>query len=149
MEKLCEVCGNEQPAGQTKCRYCGTRLQQDNMLPVPEEVHRIVNLELGRPTTAAALDRCSRELDKARSEGIAVITIIHGYGASGQGGVIRKECRKLLEFYKESNTIRNYIAGENFSRKAGPVRALLRRLPSMAHNKNLNKTNKGITVVEL
>ena len=158
MEKVCEVCGNEQPADLLRCCYCGARQHGDNalnaaLMPLrslrPGNVHRVLNIEQGRPTMAEALHRFSQEMERARSEGVAVITVIHGYGASGRGGVIRTECRKMLEFYKEENVIRNFIAGENFSGKSGPVRALLRRLPELAHNKNLNKNNKGITIVEL
>ncbi len=152
MEQVCEVCGNEQPAGLLRCCYCGARQHGGNALHAaqkPGNIHRVLNIEQGRPTMAEALHKFIREMERARSEGVAVVTVIHGYGASGRGGVIRTECRKMLEFHKEKNVIRNYIAGENFSGKSGPVRALLRRLPEMIHNKNLNKNNKGVTIVEL
>ncbi|HKJ66165.1 MAG TPA: Smr/MutS family protein [Desulfopila sp.] len=118
-------------------------------MPRPEGNHRTVNIEIGRPTVEEALVKLTVELERARSEKLAAMTVIHGYGASGKGGAIRAECRKLLDHYLANRVIRSYIPGENFSKKAGTTKALLRRLPQLASSGNLGKRNRGITVVEL
>ncbi len=148
MDDVCETCGNEMDIGSAICPFCGTR-QSGGGIKRPKSFHRIINIEYGRPTVEQALAKLARELERAKNDEISVITVIHGYGASGKGGRIRAECRKMLDFYKEHNTIRSYIAGELFSKKTGVTRALLRRLPLLLQNDNLNKKNKGVSIIEM
>jgi len=149
MDGVCDICGNEQPTGVRTCPFCGARHAGTIKGPVSCGSHRTVNIEIGRPTVEEALAKFTVELERARLENIAAITIIHGYGASGRGGAIRAECRKILDYYLARRGIRGYIPGEDFSKKKGRTRALLRRLPQLAESGNLGKRNRGITVVEL
>jgi hypothetical protein len=148
MEEVCQVCGNEQEVDALFCRFCGTR-NHDRGERKPADFHRIVNIEYGKPRVEQALEKLAGELERAKKDGVSVLTIIHGYGASGKGGAIRTECRKMLDYYQEKNVIQGYIAGESFLKKAGPTKAILRRLPFLLHNKNLNRKNKGISIVEM
>ncbi len=149
MDKVCEICGNEQADGALVCPFCGAKHRGPLAVPKPGNPHRTVNIEIGRPTVEEALARLTGELDRARLENLAAVTVIHGYGASGRGGAIRAECRKLLDFYQAKRLIREYIPGEDFSKKAGATRALLRRLPQLTDHGGLGKRNRGITIVEL
>lgn len=149
MDELCETCGNGLPDGAVACPFCGTKRSGVFKAPKKSAGHRTVNIEIGRPTVEEALTRLTGELERARLENLAAITVIHGYGASGRGGVIRAECRKLLDHYQARRVIRGYIPGEYFSKKTGATRALLRRLPELADSGSLGKRNRGITVVEL
>jgi len=114
-----------------------------------KDFHKVVNLEAGRPIVEAALRRLQMELASSCQQNLRVLTIIHGYGSSGKGGVIGVECRKFLEYLKGSGAINTFIPGEDFSRRSGPTRDLLRRFPRLADNVNLNKGNRGITLVVL
>ena len=49
------------------------------------------------PPLDQALARLATELEAARLQGVRVLTLIHGYGSSGAGGVIRGEVRHQLE----------------------------------------------------
>ena len=147
MEEFCEICGNDRIAGTLHCPYCGTRYQDNGKGKA--QGHRVVNIEVGRPPLDTALQKLEREIARAKEDKIAVVTIIHGYGASGRGGIIRKECRNTLGYLKDRKHIKGYIVGERFSRKEGQTRALLRRLPQMADDVNLNRSNRGVTLVEL
>lgn len=149
MEGVCDICGNEQPVGARTCPFCGVRHADTVKSPLSGGRHRTVNIEIGRPTVEEALTKLTNELERARRENVAAITVIHGYGASGRGGAIRAECRKTLDHYQAARVIRSYIPGEVFSKKKGVTKALLRRLPQLAENGNLGKRNRGITVVEL
>ncbi len=80
---------------------------------------------------------------------VNVLTLIHGYGSSGKGGVIRLECRKVLEFLKNKGIISDFIPGEDFNKRSGAVKALLRRYPQLGQDKHLNRGNRGITLVIL
>jgi hypothetical protein len=147
MEDLCEVCGNEKVAGLSVCRFCGSRYEEKVDVPVGEDVHRVVNLEQGKPVVEVAIKRLKREIEEAQRQGVSVLTIIHGYGSSGSGGAIGRECRKLFDYWQSRKVISYYIVGENFSKREGATRSLLRRFPEMATNDNLNRGNRGVTLV--
>ncbi len=110
-------------------------------------VQKTVNLELGRPVLGLALQKLDNAIEDAEKNNIHVLTLIHGYGSSGKGGRIRSECRKNLDFMKSKGRIRDYIAGEEFSRKFGPARKLLQRYSQLSVDSNFNKGNRGITLV--
>ncbi|MFV0438240.1 MAG: Smr/MutS family protein [Desulfopila sp.] len=148
----CQICGNEIAAGSRSCLFCGS--SQDDGLsavsnPTRAFVHRTVDLEAGRSHVEAAMRRLLASLAEARALEIQALTLIHGYGSSGRGGVIRQECRKLLAHMSHRGEVREVIFGENFHRRSGPVRNLLRQYPQLAKNSNLNRGNKGTTLVIL
>jgi hypothetical protein len=149
MDGVCDICGNEKSAGALKCPFCGSKYSVADQSSNGHDSHRFINIEYGRPTVEMALKKLESELERAKSEKIPAVTIIHGYGASGQGGIIRIECRKTLDYLEKKHSIRGYIAGERFSKKEGKTRALLRRVPSLASHKSLNRSNRGITIIEL
>ena len=149
MIMLCEVCGNERDAAGARCPFCGTQ-GSDNESPGNRLFsQRTVNLETGRPTVELAMHRLTELIADAKRNRVTALTVIHGYGSSGKGGAIREECRKTLEHLKDSGTIREYVAGEFFHKKYGQVRALLQRFPRLRSNSNLNRNNRGITLVIL
>ena len=133
---LCQVCGNEISMGSLICRFCASE-QQDHLLPKSPFLQKTVNLERGRPSAETALRRLTLEIGTAKREGIRLLTLIHGYGSSGKGGVIREECRKSLDYMRLRKEICDYIPGEEYSSKAGPAKALVRRYPQLSQDKNL------------
>jgi hypothetical protein len=142
---VCAVCGNEKDSGPT-CRFCGARQK-----PEAEEksnfIHKTINLEHGRPFVAEAIKKLLCEIQAARIEQVRVLTVIHGYGSSGKGGAIRDECRKSLDYLLSTGEIKGYIPGEDFSSRAGLVKALLRQFPELTNNRNLDRRNPGVTLV--
>lgn len=148
MKSLCDICGNTISPGTITCMFCGAR-QEDAGQGRRGGDHRVINIEAGMPLVAEALRKLESEIARARGDNIAVVTVIHGYGSSGKGGVIRTECRKTLDYFEKTKKIRCFIPGERFSKKEGRTRALLQRLPRLAMHGNLNRGNKGITIVEL
>lgn len=149
MDVSCEVCGNEIPVTMLVCKYCGEKQFDNKRYNSSGSIHRVINIERGKPVVEDALLKLQRELTRARQEKIRVVTVIHGYGSSGRGGAIRLECRKSLDYLASKREIRGFIPGENFSKKKGQTSALLRRVPQLANDQNLNKGNKGVTIVEL
>jgi len=96
-----------------------------------------------------ALQKLDEAIKDAVNTHVSVLTLIHGYGSSGKGGLIRLECRKNLDHLKGRGLICDYIAGEEFSRKFGLVKFHLQRYPELGRNKNINRGNRGITLVIL
>jgi len=145
----CPVCGNEISGDRLRCRFCGNKLSDEVPLKRRGFIHKTVNLERGRPVVEVALQKLNDAVEDAVNSHVNVLTLIHGYGSSGKGGRIRLECRKSLEYLKSRGTIRDYIAGEEFSRKSGFVKPHLQRYPELGENRNINKGNRGITLVVL
>ncbi len=144
---FCQVCGNDISASSLNCRFCGSK--QDRTYSKEERgfIQKTINLEQGHPPLETALQKMDDAVEDAANNNIHVLTLIHGYGSSGKGGRIRSECRKNLDFMKSKGRIRDYIAGEDFSRKSGPAKMLLQRYPSLNGDSNFNKGNRGITLV--
>ncbi len=145
---ICEVCGNEKDAG-LLCPFCGHKGSGQAGMKRAGIPHRTVNLEVGMPTVEQALDRLEIEMQQAHNLGVIAVTIIHGYGSSGKGGKIKKAARRLLCHLQEIGAVRRVIYGENFSKKNGASKALLKRVPSLHTTDYLGKGNKGITIVEM
>ncbi|KUK88837.1 MAG: hypothetical protein XE04_1932 [Marinimicrobia bacterium 46_43] len=74
------------------------------------------------PTVEEAMIRLERELNFAKSAGVLLIRIIHGYGSSGVGGDIRNACLRFLKKEKE---------------------------PQLKQSHKTDRKNPGITFVEL
>lgn len=141
---ICAVCGNEGGVGSRTCKYCGAE-QESQISEGP--LHKTVNLERGRPFVAEAVKKLKAEVQAAKIERVRVLTIIHGYGSSGKGGAIKDECRKCLDYLYSIGEIKGYIIGEEFSRRSGQVKNLLKRFPRLAVNRNLDRRNPGVTLV--
>jgi DNA-nicking Smr family endonuclease len=107
------------------------------------------NLEDGRPTSPQALSRLGTELNRARHNGAGVLKIIHGYGSSGEGGVIRLAVQALLVRLEREGEIRAFIAGEDWRISNEATWALLRKHPELKQDRDLGRGNKGISVVVL
>ena len=109
----------------------------------------MVNLESGRPTLEEARKRLLREMESARNEGVRVLKVIHGYGSSGEGGVLCVGIRKSLRLRVKEGIARTVVPGERFSSDATEARDLLLRHPSLRGDRDLNRGNLGVTLVEL
>ncbi len=148
--QFCQVCGNDIDSLTVLCPFCGSRQEHEPSQTVGTEFRqKTINLEQGLPTVDQALNRLQQEVSAARLEQIRLLTLIHGYGSSGKGGSIRQECRKLLDYLLNSGDICAVIYGENFNRRHGFVKQLLRRFPRLATHPHLNNRNRGITLVQL
>ena len=146
---LCPVCGNEVVSGNGGCRFCGVSFDQTPARQSPPELHRIVNLEQGRPLVETALRKMDNELRRAQAENLRVLTLIHGYGSSGRGGRIRRECRKVLDHLVEQKQINSFIAGESFKKRTGAGKALLKRYGQLEQSCRSDFGNPGVTIVLL
>ncbi len=145
---ICEVCGNDFDLQMTSCPYCGATVE-NKVVRRPGNMHRLVNLERGLPTVAQALVRLDNELETSRRQGFRVLTLIHGYGSSGKGGAIKDAVRRRLQYYKHQGRVGEVVPGEDFSTRSGLGRQLLRRFSTLSTHGDLNRYNRGITLVVL
>ncbi len=109
----------------------------------------LINLEDGRPTRHQALLRLAHELQKARRSHAQVIKLIHGYGSSGVGGVLRIAVWSELRRLKERGQIRAFCTGEDWRISNEVAWEILKKFPELKKDSDLGRENKGITVVVL
>ncbi|MDL2273863.1 Smr/MutS family protein [Oscillospiraceae bacterium OttesenSCG-928-G22] len=110
---------------------------------------KTVNLEEGMPTAERAIKRLTFELRSSGGKGVSGLKLIHGYGSSGTGGVLRREVRKYLENEKRRGRIRSFVTGEAFSIFDEETRTLLGCCPDFRNDRDLERHNNGVTFVLL
>ncbi len=145
--QLCEICGNNFEYSVSTCPFCGHNSQRLSLRRKKPFVQKTVNLEQGLPFVDEAIRRLESVLAEAKVTGVTVLTVIHGYGSSGRGGRIKEEYRKILVYKRDRGEIRDSIPGELFKRRDSRTKSWLQRLPGLAANKNLDKGNRGITLI--
>jgi hypothetical protein len=106
-----------------------------------------INIEVGFPTLDEARARLKSELAACRSRNVKAAKIIHGYGSSGVGGVLRHGIRKSLISRRKEGQVRTVIFGENWSIFDASTRAVLETCPELSKDKDLCSLNPGISIV--
>jgi hypothetical protein len=109
----------------------------------------VLNLEDGFPTRDQAFQKLEAALSGARKDGIAVLKIIHGYGSTGSGGVLRFAARNFLRRKKDKGEIAMFVNGESFSSFEERSKSLLAKCPQLLLDRDLGQANRGITLVLL
>ncbi|NMA09361.1 MAG: Smr/MutS family protein [Clostridiales bacterium] len=111
--------------------------------------YKTVNLEQGMPTADRAIRRLTYELAAARQMRYTAVKLIHGYGSSGRGGVLRTEIRDYLLRIHSRGQIQAFIGGERFSIFDEDTRIAMELCPELRRDRDLDRHNNGITVVIL
>lgn len=112
-----------------------------------QEQVREINLEIGHPAVAQALERMRMELRMSKKRGYTAVKLIHGFGSSGSGGKIRTAVRRELAAMQRRGEIGDVIFGEQLTIFSQETQELLRRCPSFRRDPDLERYNNGITVV--
>ncbi|MBI2928885.1 MAG: Smr/MutS family protein [Verrucomicrobia bacterium] len=110
---------------------------------------RTINLESGLPDLDTARRRLLAELDAARKDGARVLKVIHGWGSSGAGGTLAVGIRKSLRLRIKEGKATLVVPGERFSSDTNEGRELAQRHPSVRADRDFNRANPGITILEL
>ena len=108
-----------------------------------------INIEYGMPTLDVAMPLLTERLRALKKTGVKAVKIIHGYGSSGKGGRLRKATLNLLEELKTSGSIKEFIGGEQWSKFELRTLTLIDRMPQLYRDQDLERSNRGITVVFL
>ena len=140
----CPECGN--PRGMIgECRQCGS---ED--LPIPHSDTMVLNLKLDSPSAEEALEKLTIGLRRASEVGIKVMILIHGYGASGEGGKIKWAVHDALDNNYFSDRVDEYYFGEQVAFGSDAYHALFRRRSGLkAYLKHFKDGNAGMTVLLL
>jgi hypothetical protein len=106
-------------------------------------------LKQGRPTVAEARQRLLAELQQARQRGDRVLKLIHGYGSSGSGGVLKDAIRASLRRRLKEGAIRAFVAAEKWDTLDEACRSMLAECPELARDPDFHNYNQGVTFVLL
>jgi len=106
-----------------------------------------INIERGHPTVDAAETRLGGELYRVRSTGAKYAKIIHGYGSSGTGGVIKSAMPRILRTYQSRRVVKSYIAGEDFGPYSAKAQEMASKYPELKKDPDWGRSNDGVTVV--
>jgi DNA-nicking Smr family endonuclease len=110
----------------------------------------VLNLKFDSPSAEEALDRLTITLRRASEVGIKAILLIHGYGASGEGGKIKWAVHDALKNNYFSDRVDEYHFGEQTAFGSEAYHVLLRRRPGLkAYLKHFKEGNAGMTVLIL
>jgi hypothetical protein len=109
----------------------------------------IADLEAGRPTANEALLRLDFELSRARHAGALAVKLIHGYGSSGVGGVLRDAVQEALRHMADDNKIRAFVAGEDWRISNETAWKIQKLIPELKQDRDLGRGNLGISIVLL
>jgi hypothetical protein len=107
------------------------------------------NMEYGMPTVAEAMPLLNERLRSLKKSGVKAVKIIHGYGSTGKGGRLRKATLGLLDELKKGGLIKEVVVGEQWSKFELRTLTLIDRLPQLYKDQDLERSNRGITVVFL
>ena len=105
---------------------------------------REINLELGYPTVADAMNMLKKELQRCKKN--EVLLFVHGYGSSGKVGKICKSARQWLKAQERNGSVSAVIFGEDFEIFNFKALELKNKEPELEGL--LRVCNHGVTVVE-
>lgn len=111
--------------------------------------YTVINIEEGRPTADVAINRLKSELVRAKTQNVKVVKLIHGYGSSGVGGILKTVVRRELERMKKRGVIKLYVPGEKFEIFNADAIKILDSSKSVKNDRDLGRYNNGITMVLL
>ncbi len=144
----CPNCGNSIP-NTYKCPHCQQWLGLDTPLVDPGRQMVTLNLEQGSPTGDEAMRRFDDALERALHAGTRVLKVIHGYGSSGVGGVIRDRVRKACGEKEKEGTVAYWVKGEDCRVGAAGRKRLAKQFPKLLRDGSFRTGNQGLTWVEL
>ncbi len=128
-----------------QCPHCGS-----SHLPLLSSDTIELNIKQDGPYVDEALERLTDYLRKSLEVGIKAIILIHGYGASGEGGRIKWAIHDALENNHYSDRVDEYHFGENVAFGTDAYHALLTRRPGLkSYLKRFKEGNAGMTVLLL
>jgi len=110
---------------------------------------KTLNIEAGMPTVEEARQILLAELKQAKQSGVAAVKIIHGYGSTGKGGALRGALRTSLLRRKKEGLVTRVIFGEKWSVFEDDARYAIEHCPDLRGDRDLNRSNEGITIAVL
>ena len=110
---------------------------------------RVINIKGDMPTVDEARRELVAAIERARTDGVSVVKLIHGYGSTGVGGALRNALRKSLQRRRKEGVVSAIVYGEAWGVFDEHARALRNRYAFLRDDPDYNRQNSGVTLVEL
>jgi len=143
---ICEMCGEEIES--SVCPFCATENLMVHKTVKPGKLIKI-NVKEDLPTVEVAMKRVKDALYSAAEKGARAVKVIHGYGSTGKGGLIKQELIYFLNGMRSRGEIEDWIAGEEFSGDYKETVDILKSYPFLENEEDFRKGNRGITIIIL
>lgn len=111
------------------------------------KTYEIINIKKDMPNFEYALFLMESEIEACKAMGIPVLIVVHGYGSSGTGGVIKKEVKEDLIKLKKFKKIKNFVEGERCGLSNEVFEEMCSLYPDLLICDQLENLNSGVTVV--
>ncbi len=106
-----------------------------------------INIKEDMPLATESIDSLKRALTRYKNNRTHFVVIIHGYGSTGKGGVIRQKARSYLMAQKAKGAIKKVVFGEEMTIFNPEALALKQHCKSL--DCYMETCNHGITIIEL
>ena len=111
---------------------------------------KFCNIKEDNATVEYALNKLEIEIESAKlEEDVKAIKVLHGYGSHGRGGAIFNALKPKLEEWKRKKFIKDYFFGDKWNIFDKQTLKILKADKSIYNDEDLNKSNPGITIIEI
>jgi len=146
---ICDTCGEAIDPASPVCPWCESPRTPSPAARAGGPPLRTIDVEAGLPTVEEALRRLDAQLDRARTDGVRLVRVIHGWGSTtGGGGRIRAAVRRRLMDELDRRGIRGILFGDHYAPGEPAARDLRRRHPVLTTSERTDRRNPGVTFVE-
>ena len=109
----------------------------------------IINIKEGMPKVDVATRKLRLELNTLRRVGVNQVKIIHGYGSTGKGGLIKTATHEILRTMQNEGKLKAFCPGEQFGPFETLGRSMVEKCPAFRNDPDWAKANDGVTLVLL
>lgn len=108
---------------------------------------KVINVKENNNSPEYAVFLLDSEINDSKSLGTNVIIVIHGYGSSGYGGVMKQEIFEFLQKAKKQKRIIDFVKGEEWGHLSEKVALICKHNPELILHSQIQNLNSGVTVV--
>lgn len=96
------------------------------------------------------MEKFDERIDQLSQQNARLIKVIHGYGSSGKGGLIKQALRQLLDHRRHMHLIDSFIGGEDLDPGKDAPSDFFKRYPQLKSTLTRDMLgNPGITLILL
>ena len=109
--------------------------------------YQIINIKKDMPNFEYAVYLMEKEIEICKAIDIPVLIVVHGYGSSGAGGVIKKEVKESLIRLKHFKKIIDFVEGEKCGRSNEVFFKMCEKFPDLILCNQIENLKSGVTVI--
>lgn len=111
---------------------------------------KVLNIKSDFLSSGEALSKVQTEIEAYKINNLVkVLIVIHGYGSTGKGGIIKRDLHTFLPTFKKQNKILDFIPNEKFATNNEKYTLYTKLYPELLLNSNLQNLNPGVTLIFL